>query len=530
MLHAKRWLFLIHRWIGIVICAFFAMWFVSGVVMMYVGYPKLTAAERLEHLPPLDSAADLLGPREALDAAGFQGPLRELRLAAASGGRPVYLAVPSPEKPGVQARQGRHSPGTGTVVIDAGSGVVLKDVDSARALASAAAFAGPGISMAYEGTIDEDAFTHSRGLDSHRPLHRVQLDDPAGTLLYVSGKTGEVVRDAPRRERLWNYAGAWIHWLYPFRGNLFDPYWTNIVNWLSIVGIAVTLTGTVVGIMRWRFKGTYKRGSHSPYQGFMMRWHHITGLLFAAVTLTWIFSGLMSMNPWRIFDSGAPALRTEAMAGGQLVIGTDAATPAALIADLPRGVRELRWTMAEGRNLVLASGPTGRPAVLDAVSGHAHMIDSGQLSASVARLLPDPVSRIEVLNTYDTYYFVRDAHTMTGGGEKPLPVWRVVFADRYATWVHVDPHTGSVLGRIDSGRRWSRWLFAMLHSWDWMPLLERRPLWDIILVVLSIGGAALSLTGVVIGWRRLGRKLRSSRHLSRVEPLGHLSGRPHSNG
>ena len=30
--------------------------------------------------------------------------------------------------------------------------------------------------------------------------------------------------------------------------------------------------------------------------------------------------------------------------------------------------------------------------------------------------------------------------------------------------------------RLDEGRRLSRWLFAMLHSWDWLPLLERREL------------------------------------------------------
>lgn len=39
---AKRWLYLTHRWAGIVLCLFFAMWFISGVVMMCVGYPKLT--------------------------------------------------------------------------------------------------------------------------------------------------------------------------------------------------------------------------------------------------------------------------------------------------------------------------------------------------------------------------------------------------------------------------------------------------------------------------------------------------------
>src|SRR5256885_13171456 len=90
------------------------------------------------------------------------------------------------------------------------------------ALASARAFAGDGTGLYYLGTVDEDAFSHSRALDIHRPLHRVQLDDAQGTLLYISGRTAEVVRDATRTERGWNYLGAWLHWLYMFRGNAFE--------------------------------------------------------------------------------------------------------------------------------------------------------------------------------------------------------------------------------------------------------------------------------------------------------------------
>jgi len=59
----------------------------------------------------------------------------------------------------------------------------------------------------------------------------------------------------------------------------------------------------------------------------------------------------------------------------------------------------------------------------------------------------------------------------------------------------------------------------MLHSWDWRPLLERRPLWDLAMVLLSLGGAALSLTGVVIGWRRLGRKLTPKPAARRIPPF-----------
>lgn len=523
----KRWLFLVHRWLGIGICLLFAMWFVSGIVMMYVGYPKLTEEERLAHLPRLQADARLLAPARALAAAGIAGPLDELRLAASSGGRPVYVATPA--RGGAPAGHKSLPRGSGAVVIDAVSGQRLGAVDEAHAMASAAAFAAsmatPGVKCDYLGTVDEDAFTHSRALDPHRPLHKVELGDAERTLLYISSRSGEVVRDATRSERLWNYAGAWIHWLYPFRGNAFEPYWTDIVNWLSILGIAMALTGTVVGIMRWRFRKPYRSGARTPYPQAMMRWHHVTGLLFALVTITWIFSGLMSMNPWRIFDTGAPPLRMEALQGGPLVLADADAAPQALLAASNGNVRELRWTRVLGENRVLAQAAGGAPRVMGSRDGRAAILDAAALVEAASRLLPAPVARVEQLRDYDLYYYARDAHTMTGGGAKPLPVLRIVFDDPHATWVHLDPHTGAVLGRLDSGKRTSRWLFAMLHSWDWLPLLERRPLWDLVLIALSLGGTLLSVTGVVIGWRRLGRKLREARPPTIVgAPRGELTG------
>lgn len=501
MQHAKRWLYLVHRWLGVLLCAFFAMWFISGMVMMYVGYPKLTVAERLTHLPPLRSAPLALEPAQALRAAGIEGPLSDLRLAVASGGRAVYLALPLQEG---GPRQHRSA-----TVIDAHSGAVLSGVDAEYARASAQAFTnGASSTPRYLGQAMEDAFTHSRALDAHRPLHRLALGDEAGTVVYVSGTTGEVVRDATRTERVWNYAGAWIHWLYPLRGGALNAYWADIVNWLSIAGIALTLSGTAVGLLRWRFSGRYKTGARTPYRSTMMRWHHVLGLAFAAVVLTWIFSGLMSMNPWKIFDSGATPPRLQAMHGGPLTLPAEAATVQALLAAASPNTRELRWVRTAGHTLVQAHSPSAAPELLDAATATPHRWAPGALAEAAARLLPAPVARTETLQAYDLHYYDRAAHSMTGGGQKPLPMLRVVFADPEATWVHIDPHTGTVLGRTDSHRRTSRWLFGMLHSWDWLPLLERRPLWDVLLIALSLGGTAISLSGVVIGWRRLGRKLR----------------------
>ena len=276
---------------------------------------------------------------------------------------------------------------------------------------------------------------------------------------------------------------------------------------MSIVCIAVAITGTVVGVMRWRFAHRYRNGSHSPYAGSMMRWHHVSGLLFAAVTLTWIFSGLMSMNPWRVFDVKAQTVRADVLQGGAWRPGAALAHPRDLLAAAGGDARELRWTRVLGQPAVVARTGTGATTVLDARTAQPAPPAREAVIAALPRLLDAPVARVETLTGYDLYYYSRDAHTMTGGSDKPLPILRVVFADEAHTWVHVDPATAAVLGRLDTGRRASRWLFAMLHSWDWLPLLTRRPLWDIALIVLSVGGTALSLTGIVIGWRRLRHKI-----------------------
>jgi hypothetical protein len=39
---AKRWTYLVHRWLGIGGCLLMLLWFVSGMVMLFIGYPADT--------------------------------------------------------------------------------------------------------------------------------------------------------------------------------------------------------------------------------------------------------------------------------------------------------------------------------------------------------------------------------------------------------------------------------------------------------------------------------------------------------
>src|SRR5262245_6575949 len=63
VLWVRKFLILTHRYLGIVLSAFFVLWFASGIGMMYTGgMPSLTPKARLERLAPIDFSAIKLAP------------------------------------------------------------------------------------------------------------------------------------------------------------------------------------------------------------------------------------------------------------------------------------------------------------------------------------------------------------------------------------------------------------------------------------------------------------------------------------
>lgn len=484
----KRYLYLWHRWLGIGLCLFMALWFFSGVVMLYVGYPKLTPREHLAHLPALDLQDCCIDLGTALHSANSERAPLSIRLTTVAGA-PRYLF---------------SYPGRSTVAVDARSGERLTGIVEDQALAAARQYQ-PMVSAHYRGSVQEDLWSHSRALDAERPLHRVQLADAERTLLYISGQTGEVVRDASALERGWNLVGAWLHWLYPLRGIGLDGLWSNLVIYLSLVATVMAVLGALIGVLRWRFTAPYRSGSRSPYRGFA-RWHHIGGLLFGVLAITWIFSGLMSMNPWRLFSSAVP-LETSAYQGGPLqaqAFPLSAKQALAKFADSGLDARELEWRLIGGEGYLIGHDRSGRTRVLSMADGHVHtQLPQEMLERAAQAVWPQGHMRTERLQAYDFYYYARDEQSMLGHLDKRLPVLRVRFDDPNATWLHLDLYTGEVLGTLDQPKRVSRWLFSLLHSWDWLPLLQRRPLWDAWMIGLSVGGLVLSVSAVVLGWRRL---------------------------
>ncbi|MDR6524377.1 hypothetical protein J2789_007088 [Variovorax paradoxus] len=489
---AKRLTYLVHRWTGVGACLLMALWFVSGVVMLFVGYPKLTPWERMQALPALEAGGCCVAVEQAMSAATTGARVQELVLTTVNA-RPVYRI--------------RHADGSFRMV-DASSGKPTQAVDAHAATDAAQRFTA-GASGDYLGLAQEDRWTHSRGLDAHRPLHMVQMDDAAHTLLYVSSTTGQVVMDAPRAQRLWNYVGAWLHWVYMLRDRSVDPGWSWIVIVLSAVCVITSITGTVTGIWRWRFSGRYKSGSRSPYREFHLRWHHLLGLAFASIVFTWIFSGLMSMNPLGMFDAKGrhPDLaqyRGATVEAEHLQLPVSQAL--ALLDAAHFRASELEWRVLGGAPYLLARDARNATRLIVQRDGQYLVLDrwpEEDILKAAKYLLDAPVVSEERLDHYDRYYYARQPEAMMGASERRLPVMRLRFGDPHDTWIYLDAWTGDVALSMDRSQRTGRWLFSFLHSWDLPSMLHAAAWRESVLIILSLGGFLVSVTGIVIGYRRI---------------------------
>ena len=171
MKQLKRILFLTHRWLGIVMCAFFFLWFASGIVMMYVEYPELTRDERLKSLPPLDLDSIKHSPYSVVESLNMPSVFSSLSLSSVQG-RPAYHF---------------GSPDQETTIVFADTAEIFTGVDREAALeeATLSGFSNLGSEPNYEGSIEIDQWTVTSSLNRHRPLHKVSLGDQGYVALYI---------------------------------------------------------------------------------------------------------------------------------------------------------------------------------------------------------------------------------------------------------------------------------------------------------------------------------------------------------
>jgi len=463
-----------HRWLGIAFCLLFAMWFTTGIVMHFVPFPSLTEAERFAGLAPVDRAEAKIAVADAVAASGIADATRA-RLIQRSDG-PVYIVSGPSRVRAVRASDGGDASVTST--------------DVAAAIARGHAH-GRGLDTAPGRTVsrsDYDQWSVPDGFDRHRPLFRVALGDAAGTEVYVSSRTGEIVLDTTRSERAWNWAGSVLHWIYPtiLRSNW--TLWDRVVWTLSLLALLAALLGAVLGIVRLRMRGAV---ISSPYRGWLAL-HHLIGLTATAFVLSWIFSGWLSMDHGRLFSRGQ---LTAAEAGVVHAVPDWRAASSLDRRPIAPSVREVEWFAFGGevyrrdradlaRQILIRAGDASR-------DGQSGFLSAGDVQDLTVRLATGCLAPSAVADR-DDY----PAQSIVPGA----PVYRSRCGD---LWFDIDGANGRVLQRLDASRRAYRWFYSALHTLDFPILMAHPHLRDVLIVGLCALGLAFSITGIVIGWRRL---------------------------
>jgi hypothetical protein len=512
----KRALVYTHRWLGIAGSLLFVTWFLSGIVMMYARMPRLTPEDRLMRVAPLDLSLARVDPSAVLN--GLPRHAERLRVGMLDG-RPVYRAY-----------DGAH-----WTTVFADSGQALPPLDAEAAVRQAVAFAPEHASTIRYDTRIEEPDQWTLQIRALLPAHRVALGTGDEAYLYISEQSAEPILETTRTSRRWGYLGAIVHWIYftPIRRN--GAAWTQLIIWTSIAGSFLCLTGIVWGIWRFSFASRYRlRGvphTHTPYAG-MMRWHHYSGLVFGLVTFTWVFSGLLSMDPWDWSPStSATREQREAVAGGAPSFGAltlSSLTAAASVLGRTMAVKEIEVIEFRGELVAEAYRVPERSQSMrshlgdpgDVVSprialehqlvslasperGAFTRFDDSAVEVAARTAMPDaPVTDLQWLSGYDAYYYDRQAAL-------PLPVLRIKFADPVTTWLYLDPRRGVIMLKEERLSRLNRWLYHGLHSLDLPWLYDRRPLWDAVVIALSLGGLAVSTASAPAAWRRLRRHARN---------------------
>jgi len=482
----KRTAIFVHRWLGVLLCLFFLLWFPSGIGMMYWDFPSVTAGDRLERSPALDRSAIRLSPAEAYAVTGQSQAPSQVRLNIFDG-RPAY----------------RFRAGRGETIVYADDGARPSAPSDDLAARAAAAWTGQPAAAATVTTLDAaDQWTVQGSFRPLRPLQKYSW--PNGEEVYVSAASGEVVQYTTTASRLGAYLGPIPHWIYftPLRAR--QPLWNQVIIWSSGIGTITAILGIVVGVWMYSPSKRYRMAGQMtsiPYRG-QKRWHTIFGLIFGLGAVTWAFSGMLSMDPLPSLTARNPTEIPQALRGRPQLTAFGAKDPrAALVqlAGLP--VKELELTTVAGEPVYVATLARGETRIVPVSGDPRAGFDPRRIGDVVAQAAgPQGLAETRMVDRYDMYYLDRRR-------QKPLPVILARVNDAEHSRYYIDPKTARVVGSYSSRTWMSRWLYHGLHSLDFPWLYDHRPLWDIVVISFMLGGSALCITSLILAWRVIGAYL-----------------------
>lgn len=475
----------LHRITGTVIALFFLMWFVTGLVLFYHPYPKISEEQTngmKGNLPDSLPAISSFIPNGGIDS------LQDIEMLETNG--QVVVKITTPDSVYKYANDTLHRP----------KRLKFEDIE-----AIAKKWAGSD-AVSEVDTLNELAqwILLSR-FEKMLPIYRFRFADSDEHEVFIAKRSGTVLQMTDKNQRFWAWCGAIPHkFYYPWLRKNVDA-WNTVITIGGILCLLAALSGIWVGVSLFIRMYRKKHKIVNPYKKRVYRLHYAVGLAISVFILGWGISGAMSLQKvpeWMVPGANRFSHHgLELWKGETLDIGSFRLDYREIKKRYP-DLKQVEWLSMNGHPVYRAT--VGNKILFidaaDTATVSPLKLTEGEIRSRIPLFLGEKNQlTVTLQNEYDNYYMSRNE-------ELPLPVYRVDVDDEYGSTFYVDMHSDKAK-YFNDNRRIRKWLFSAPHYLNIQWLNAHPAIWNILLWLLCICGIIVSGTGVVLGFKFLKRKI-----------------------
>lgn len=471
-----------HRILGSLLSILFAIWFLSGLVMIYHSFPRVNKTDKWSKMENLKDFGNLPAWEEIQASIPAAERIKRITLNENLGQLVFYIQTDK----GNYERTADFSERTTVNVTHIRQTVSkwnqspIERIDTLYTLEQWIPFG---------------------ALKQHFPIYKYYFADQDKHQLYVSSKTAEVLQYTNREERCWAWLGAIPHWIYFTSLRQDIDRWIAVVVTLSGIGSLFCLTGLYLGIRDIRLARRQQR--LSPYKKWWYKWHHLVGTFFGVFVLTFCFSGMMSLVRVEDFGIRSRLDFNPHQFLNEMKVDSYLLDYRKVIQACPHPIRQFEWSQFGSIPLYQTQTDNG------IITWDARQADSVKVlnltATDVRQVLQDihgEQSQIEIqwLTEQETYYTSRKK-------QLPLPVWKVQIKDSDASCYYIDPAHGTYR-YVNRPARWQHWMYPAWHSLQIPGLVTRPWFWFLLMWFLMLGGTFVSISGCWLTIKYIQRKIK----------------------
>lgn len=455
----------------------FLMWCISGIVLVFKGFPHTSGEDRFQKLEYLNESDFVNLPYFTETNSG------EIELEKYQGNL-VYR-----KEDGRKAQK----------VYNAHTLETLATFSKSQAIKEAEQYLNAKV-ISIDSVSRIDSWVPWGYYKPLLPFYKCYMSNAEHSAIYVSSKNGTVIQHTTRYARWMARLGAIPHLMYFPQIKQYEERWKNVILILGIIGLLVTVSGLIVAFFRFKRDLRGKITGITVYKKWSYKWHHIIGLFIGIFFFTALLSGIFYATDVPSWISAKPEGKSPQSTWNKRLETDSTMNPKRVWDLLPirNGLRKIAWSSTMNSPVIEAYYDNYRAPITYTIDGDTLLLFNAtekSIEEYAKKILACKSIKIEQQLHYDSHY------KKNGMYSHPLPVYKLNLNDGFNSVLYIDPASGKAVEYFNTNKETERLLTRGLHKLDFAVFNKAEGLRNTILIILSLGGIIVSFTGVLLSFK-----------------------------